>query len=116
MKSFIKIISGIAMLAILSWTLSSFTSTQPLDDPGNGTIVEVVKGQIWVFTACDGLEVFTDKTTIQYKDGVPHVATLVFSLPEGHCSIPDTAYKTFLGPFEVTFTPGGQLIAKFINN
>lgn len=115
MKNLIKIIGSAALLITMSLALSSYDSVQPLDDPGNGTIVEVVKGSTWYYIAC-GEVVSTTKTTSQYKDGVLHNRTLVFSLPEGHCSIQDTAYKTVISGHDVNITPSGMMIVKLVIN
>ena len=115
MKSFIKFISGAALLVMFSLALSSYDSVQPVDDPGNGTIVEVIKGQLWSYNTGCGI-VYTDKTTRQFKDGDVHMITLVFTLPEGHCFIEKKSYKFDLGPWVIHVTPSGKLIAKQVNN
>ena len=112
MKNFIKLISSAALLVMFSLALSSYdTVQQPADDPGNGTVVEVIKGQLWVLYSC-GPDVYTEKTTTQIKDGVVHIRTVIFQLPEGHCAIPEKAYKS--GPFLVN--PSGKVIYKMVDN
>lgn len=115
MKNLIKFIGSAALLVMFSLALSSYDSVQPLDDPGNGTIVEVVKDQQWNLSAC-GQVVSTTKTTSQYKDGVLHNRTLVFSLPEGHCFIQDKAYKMVISGHDANITPSGMMIVKLVNN
>ena len=117
MKNFIKLISSAALLVMFSFALSSY-DVQPIDDPGNGTIVEVVKGEVWTFyTACpDGISYQTEKTTRQYKDGEVHMITLVWKLPKDNCWIQKKAYKTTISGMTVNFTPSGTAISKLIVN
>ncbi|MCK0109781.1 hypothetical protein MWU58_10775 [Flavobacteriaceae bacterium S0825] len=116
MKKLIKITSGVALMFMLVFTLSSFSSNTEVEVDNNGTIVEVVKGQVWTLTACGGFQVMSDKSTRQYKNGSTHLLTIVFELPEGHCLIQKKAYKTVISGITVNITPSGMAIAKYINN
>lgn len=112
MKNFIKLFGSMALLVMFCLTLSSYDSVQPVDDPGNATVVEVIKGQMWTLLSC-GPNVTTTKTTTQIKDGVVHVRTLIFQLPEGHCLIQKKAYK--IGD-NFLINPSGKVIYKVVNN
>ena len=116
MKSFIKFISGAALIVLFSLALSSYDSVQPVDDPGNGTIVEVVKDQLYGFWFC-GEYVLSEKSTVQRKDGAFHNATIIWQLPEGNCAIPDKATKIVSDPIRTwLYTPSGKVIFKYKNN
>ena len=116
MKKLIKITSGVALMFMLVFTLSSFSSNTEVEEDNNGTIVEVIKGQQWNYYAC-GEVVSTTKTTRQFKNGEVHMITLVFQLPDGHCSIPERgANKYESGPWTINVTPSGTMIAKQVNN
>jgi len=101
---------------MFSFALSSYDSVQPVDDPGNGTIVEVVKGQSWYYTSGCSPVVSTTKSTSQTKNGVVHLRTIIFQLPEGHCAIQDKAYKFEISGMVANVTPSGMMIVKLVNN
>lgn len=116
MKNFIKLISSVALIAMFSFALSSYDSVQPLDDPGNGVIVEVVKNQLWFLNAC-GTSVESSTSTSQYKNGELHMRTLHFDLPDGHCLIPEKGTNKFvISGHDAIVTPSGRMNVKLIIN
>jgi len=106
--------NSLMMVALFSVTLFLSSFTPP--NNGNGVIVEVVKGQVWTLTSCGGLQVPSQSSTTQYKNGVVHMRTLIFSLPEGHCLVQDKINKLEISGHRVIVTPGGMLIAKLVIN
>lgn len=116
MKSFIKLFGSMALLVMFCLTLSSYDSVQPVDDPGNGTIVEVVKGGDYYIFACGDL-LYREKNTQQYKDGLLHMRTTIYQLPEGNCAIPDKATKVSPWPgYTLNYTPSGRVVVKEVYN
>ena len=104
MKNSMKFLSGAAMLVMFCLV---FSSSVPAPDAatGNGTIVEVVKDQVWTLTACGGLQVQSQSATTQIKNGFVHIRTVIFSLPDDHCLVPDDeAFKTEISGFNVICT------------
>ena len=114
MKNSMKFLSGAAMLVMFCLVLSSSVSA-PEAATGNGTIVEVVKDQVWILSAC-GEQVQSQSATTQLKDGVVHMRTVIFSLPDDHCLVLDRINKLEISGFRVIVTPGGMAIAKQVFN
>lgn len=126
MKKVAKMISGFVVVLFLSFLFSPFTTqATPPPDGDKGVLVEIIKGQ-WtlITTDCEGGYMYIpsteNSTTTQIKDGVMHMVTIIFILPEGHCLIPDKAVKEVYGSgrYKQTWlwTPDGKLIVKMINN
>lgn len=125
MKKVAKTISGFVVLVFLSLLLSPLTALSTPPESEKGVVVEVTKGG-WtlITTDCNGGTLYIpsteNSTTTQVKDGVFHMLTLVFILPDGHCNIPDKAVKEKYGSglykSSWLWTPDGKLIVKMINN
>ncbi|WP_096430172.1 hypothetical protein [Labilibaculum antarcticum] len=123
MKKVAKIISGFVVLVFLSFLFSPFTALSAPPNGEKGVVVEVIKGTWNLYiTDCEGgmlnIPSTENSTTTQFKDGLPHMLTLVFILPDGHCYIPDKAVKEKYGSglWRETklWTPDGKLIVKMI--
>ncbi|WP_321309331.1 hypothetical protein [Marinifilum fragile] len=124
MKKVAKIISSFVVLVFLSFLFSPITALSTPPNSDKGTVVEVVKGE-WTLMIpdCEGGFLYIPSTerstTTQIKDGIYHMLTLIFILPDGHCFIPDKAVKEVYGSglWKETWlwTPDGKLIVKFIN-
>ena len=116
MKKLMKLGSLVAFLFVIGLTFSSFTSPDA-ETANNGVIVEVVKGHVYTFLTGCADPVESTKSTTQRKNGKIHLITIMFDLPDGHCSIPDkNAYEAEISGFRVIFTPSGKKIAKMVNN
>ena len=101
------------MVALFTVTLFLSSFTPP--DNGNGVIVEVVKNESWELITCDG-NFPVQSTTSQYKNGVLHMRTNIYSLPAGHCELQKKAIKYGSHPYTILVTPGGMVLAKQVYN
>ena len=119
MKKLIKITSGLALMFVLALTLSSFTSNEVIKIDNNGVDVVVIKdGGRWYLAGCDdGNYVFPTSSTDQYKDGVLHMSTYIFDVPE-ECD--EGPKKTERGVIyegaSYIYNPSGKFIIKEIHN
>lgn len=115
MKKIIKLSSSLALIFLLGLSLSSYDSATVVND--NGVDVEVVKGGDYWIVACDGQLIYRDKNTQQYKNGILHMRTTVYRLPEGCSSIPDKATKVRPYPgYSLNYSPSGIVVVKEIYN
>jgi hypothetical protein len=126
MKKVIKFFSGFAVLVFLSFICSSLAPATTPPEGDNAVIVEMTKGD-WQLQIpdCEGgiilIPSTENSTTTQMMDGLYHMVTIIFLLPEGHCFIPEKAVKEvydYGGGVRETWlwTPDGKLIVKFIIN
>ncbi len=117
MKKVIKISSSIALVFLLSFTLSSFTTNLESVE-NNGVDVVVVKdGMRWYVAGCEGGPLYAEKSTDQYKNGVLHMSTYIFKVPEECWPAPKKAekYDLYPGAYYI-HTPSGNIIVKEIHN
>jgi hypothetical protein len=119
MKKLIKITSGVALMFILALTFSSFTSNAEVeaDDNGNGVEVVIIRGHQYGLWSCDNGLIIDDRTTRQFKDGVLHMRTTTYTLPDGDSCIPKKATKVNPWPgYTLNYTPSGKVVVKEIYN
>jgi hypothetical protein len=118
MKKLFKLLSAVAFVFLLSFTLSSFMSTTHVVE-NNGVDVEVIKnGNRWVLIGCDdGTTVYPTSSTQQLKNGVLHMTTFIFDVPQ-ECD--EWPKKTMKGEIwegaRYIYTPSGKYIIKEIYN
>ncbi|MCK0179308.1 hypothetical protein MWU50_08410 [Flavobacteriaceae bacterium S0862] len=116
MKKLIKIASGVALMFALALTLSSFT-TNAVEPDNNGVEVTIIRGHQYQLSSCDNGWIMDDRTTRQFKDGVLHMRTTTYTLPEGDGCIPKKATKISPWPgYTLNYTPSGKVVVKEIYN
>lgn len=117
MKKLMKLGSLVAFLFVIGLAFSSFTASSEVTTlENNGVDVEVIKGGDYWIIACGEL-IYRDKNTQQYKDGVLHMRTTVYRLPEGNCAIPDKAKKVRPWPgYTLNYSPSGVVVVKEVYN
>ncbi|TJY33352.1 hypothetical protein [Pontimicrobium aquaticum] len=120
MKKLIKITSGVALMFILAFTLSSFTSNEVIKIENNGVDVVVIKdGGRWILVGCDdGNIVLPTSSTDQYKNGELHMSTYIWDVPVECSEAPKKTEKgkNLDGTLRWLFNPSGKYILKEIYN
>ena len=120
MKKLIKITSGVALMFMLVFALSSFSSNEVIKVDNNGVDVVVIKdGGRWYLAGCDdGSYVFPTSSTDQYKDGVLHMSTYIWDVPVECSEAPKKTIKnrSLDGSLRTLYNPSGKFILKEIYN
>lgn len=116
MKKLIQFVSGVTLMFLLVFTLSSFNSMNETLDNNSG--VEIVKDGVRCYQSATCGDISCSiKQTLQYK-GDLHMRTTIYQLPPGHCDIPDRKARVER-PWDgywVIYTPSGRVIAKEVLN
>ena len=114
-----KLFSGATLVVLLSLTMSLFVSNS-VQAQNNGVEVVINNTAGTNYLLIYGVKYYSQSQTFQIKDGKPHMATMVFNLPEDCGIIEKRSYSMFYpdseSPMTLRVTPSGMAILKFINN
>lgn len=119
MKKIAKFLSVLFVFAIITFLFSSFTPSQAPAPEGTPVEVEIIKdGWFLYITDCEGgmLLIECTSSTWQLKNGITHVRTTIYQLPEGHCMIPESSYKEGDKEYSWHYIPDGKIIVKQVIN
>jgi len=101
MKNLKFLLSGTGLVVLLFLMMSLFVSNTVQAQDNNGVTVEVIKGaDYWILVLnCSGFEekFESEKNTEQWKNEDIHMSTYIWTLPPGHCAIPNVATKKYFG-------------------
>jgi hypothetical protein len=117
MKKLIQFVSGVTLMFLLVFTLSSFNSKYETLDNNSGVEIEKDGVRCYQSATCGDISC-SIKQTLQYKGGDLHMRTTIYQLPPGHCDIPDRNARVER-PWDgywVVYTPSGRVIAKEVYN
>ncbi len=121
MKNLKFLLSGTGLVVLLSLMMTLFVSNTVQAQDNNGVTVEVIKGaDFWVLVEdCSGFKEYfeSEKNTEQWKNEDIHMSTYIWTLPPGHCAIPDVATKYLMWDgATLLYTPSGKVILKEVYN